>query len=138
MEPQSWPPPADEWGSRTALASSNLSPTPPCNEKGRPPSLPTALRTDEGTLRFRSRVLYLISGLSSPASPERPLPATKVMFSPLRSQQLPLVHRSQLATWELEPAPRPALLGSWSILAQMMCFLKFASFANNEKSEAFT
>lgn len=124
MEPRSWPPLADEWGIRIVLASSNLSLRRPLMRKAT--QTPPAPGADEGMLSFgsrMSRVLYLISGLSSRASPKRPLPATKVMFSPLRSQQLPLVHRSQLATWELEPAPRSALLGSRSVGSDDM-FLK--------------
>lgn len=78
MEPRSWPPLADGWGIRTVLASSNLSPHCPLMRKAALP--PPVLRADEGTLRFRSRMLYLISGLSSQASPKRPLPGPRSCF----------------------------------------------------------
>lgn len=64
-----------------------------------------------------------ISGLSAQTSLKKLLPGAKVIcsFSPWKSQQPPLVHRhtlnqrSQLATCELDPDPRPVLFGSQSV-----------------------
>lgn len=68
-------------------------------------------------LMFRSRMLYLISGLSAQVSLKVSALEAKVIcsFLPEKPTASSAPQRSQPATYELDPAPRPVLFGSQSV-----------------------
>ena len=68
-------------------------------------------------------MLCLMSAVSAEASLQKSLPGAKVMFClPEKAKSLlwsagtsSTKDHNRLATWELDPAPRPVLLGSQSV-----------------------